>query len=584
MKNIVNSRYNSESDNKKLALYKKKYVSSNNSLIKQNNDKRRLLHFALMEFIKNHNKKHKKELLVPQNNIKIPNINTKILFQFMKSKFPEKINSKIYPQNKFSNANQRNPDFKLSNTTDRNANYKIPLNDKNSMLNYNYKNQSFNNSLINNNKNKKKERKKYLSENRIKSTVKRNKLNENELFWKNEFEEKDIIMDYDYAMNKNGLINNKIISIRKKSKCLTPNVDINDYYNTNIPFLKKKPLLKEFYEKNKNKREKKIIERNEKNIFLKKNQSLPNLNYEFKEKNHKKIKSSYIPSNINNIINSQRNENFFKGSDKYLSMNENKKRKKKVIEYIYDSNFNAEFHFQSIRFGLGNTKKNKYEIYKNYTDNKNINGNDEEEIIVKAFGKQLFLNQEFMRNNNHIKIKQNNSTKNKIGYNKTTTSRKSTEENKNNNLSNKKSLNEKNNNIMEKPDEKNQMKKFYRTKYDKFDMKNSILYYKEKNKNDNNKNDDIKNDDNKNENNKNENNKNDNNKNENHRNDSQNDINKNILNNKKKNYRNKFYKTVKLGIFDFKKSNKIIEESPIIINKYISKRRKTNNDDIIEYI
>ena len=39
--------------------------------------------------------------------------------------------------------------------------------------------------------------------------------------------------------------------------------------------------------------------------------------------------------------------------------------------------------------------------------------------------------------------------------------------------------------------------------------------------------------------------------------------------------------TSKLGFFD---SNKIIEQSPIIINKYISKRKKNKNNDIIELI
>lgn len=513
------------------------FVSENNNIIKNDNDKRRLLHFALMEYIKK-NHKNKKELLINRQNYKnIPSINSKLLFQFMNNKFTKKIDSNIHSQNGLSNMIYRNKDNEILSD------------DKNPMFCYNHKNSSFYND-INTNIIKKKERRKYINQKRVKSTLERNKFDDNELFDKNIFEEKDIVIDNNYEMKKRELINNNIVSIRRKNK--NSNINLSDC--NNVPFLKKEPLLKGNYEENKNKQDNKIYVNTEKNFFLKKNKSLININAEYKEKGHKKIKSSYLPNDINDRINSQRNDNFFKDTDKHLSVYENKKNRKKVFEYIYDNNFNAEFHFKSIKFRLGSQKKNKYGMWGNFTDNKT--GEEDEEIIVKAFEKQLFINNGLMNNNK--KFKQNNSTNNKIGYNMTSTNRKSTEENENNSSTgknNSKCLNKKNN-VIKNTDEKNEMKKFYRTKYDKFDMKNSILYFKEKNKKDNQIN-------------------------------SQNDINKSITNtesNKKKNYRDKFYNTVKLGFANFTKNNKIIKQAPIIINTYITKRRKNNNDDIIDYI
>ena len=538
MKYFIKNNINQEKITKPI-LYKHLFINKNSTFINQNNDKRKIFQLSLMEFIKK-NCKHKNELIIGPKNIKNnyfinPNIN--LLFTEMAKKLPKKIIDNYF--------NQNNNYF---NITNRNIKNEISMEGKNVVIGEQNKNSSFNNDFCNN-KNKIKEKKKIFFKKRVKSTIDRNRLNNNEIFGKNQLEEKDSIIDYESAMNKDELIDNNIVYIRKKNN----NKNINKNDNNNILYSNIEKFEENKNRKENNTNEKNINENNTKNHLIKKNQSLPdiniNINNEKKEKSHNKIKSSYIPSDINKRINNQRNEIFFKDSINYI--NEKNKKTKKVIEYIYDNNFNAEFHFQSIKFGLENPKKNKYQIYGIYTDNENKE-KEKEEVIVKAFEKQLFLNNELM-NNNNIKNIKSNSIRNKYGYYKTSLGRKSTEENKNN-ISNKKSnnnnkddLNEKNNsrNNTNKKDETN---KFYRTKYDKFDIKKSILFINKGKKNDNDKNDSKR----------------------------------DILNKHKKKCKDTFYNTTN-GFFDFK-NNRITNKTPLIINRYNIKRKKNNNDDIIGLI
>ena len=541
MKNIIIRNSDYKDRNNKPALYKNSFINNNTSFINQNNDIRRLLHLSLMEFIKK-NYKYKNDSIICLKNIKnnnyFNNPNIKFLFPERKKKLTKKLIANYFTNNNnFSNKTYRNIEHEFSSR-------------KNSVFAYQYKNSSFINDLYNN-KNNKTEKKKISLKNRVNSSVERNRVNNIKLFGKNNFEEKNLEIDYEFPTNKIEFPDNNIVYIRKKNKY----ININDY-NKNIPFLNKEPLLKGKLQKNieKFEEEKIINQKNGKTPILKKNQSLPDINTERKENNHNKIRSSYIPNDVNRKINSLRNDNYLKDSINYF--NEKKKKTKKVFEYIYDNNFNAEFHFLSIKFGLSNQKKNKYQMYNNYTDN--INTMEKEEIIVKAYKKDLFLNKE-LTNRNSIKNLKNYSNKNNCGYNKTSVSRKSTEENKNN-LSNKKKnkdyLNEKikNSNGGNNINKKNEMKNFYKSKFNKFDIQKSILFFNKKDKKDNEKNEQM-------------------------------DMKKNLLNKqekKRKEGKDKFYNTEN-GFHDFK-NNKMIDKTPVIINRYITKRKKNNNDDIIGLI
>ena len=539
MKNIIIKNTYYKERNNKPALYKKNFIKNNTSFINQNNDFRRLLHLSLMDFIKK-NYKLKNNSIISVRNIKninyFNNSNIKFLFSETKKKLTKKLITNHFTQ-----------DYNLFNKTHRNIEHEEG---KNTVFGYKYKNSSYINDFYNNINNKT-ERKKINLKNRVHSTVERNRFNNMKLLGKNKVEENNLVIDFESPMNKNIFPNNKIFYIKNKNT--NTNININDY-NNNIPYLNKEPLLGklqkniENYEKNKNKQEEIINQKSDKIHLLKKNQSLPNINTERKEDKHKKIKSSYIPNDINRRINSQKNDNFFKDSTNF--MYSKKKKTKKVFEYIYDKNFNAKFHFLSIKFGIGNQKKNKYQKYNNDIDNID-NVKEKEEIIVKAYEKELFLNKELSNRKNN-KILKNYSNRNNYAYNKTSVSRKSTEENKNN-LSNKKNdnkdrLNEKYNNSNNNMNKKIEMKNFYKSKYNKFDIKKSILFFNPRNKKDNEKN----------------------------------DTKTNILNKQDKNNKEKFYYTEN-GFSDFKK-NKIIPQNPVAISRYVTKRKKNNNDDIIGLI
>ena len=391
MKNIIIRNSDYKDRNNKPALYKNSFINNNTSFINQNNDIRRLLHLSLMEFIKK-NYKYKNDSIICLKNIKnnnyFNNPNIKFLFPERKKKLTKKLIANYFTNNNnFSNKTNRNIEHEFSSR-------------KNSVFAYQYKNSSFINDLYNN-KNNKTEKKKISLKNRVNSSVERNRVNNIKLFGKNNFEERNLEIDYEFPMNKIEFPDNNIVYIRKKNKY----ININDY-NKNIPFLNKEPLLKGKLQKNieKFEEEKSRNQKNGKTPILKKNQRLPDINTERKENNHNKIRSSYIPNDVNRKINSLRNDNYLKDSINYF--NEKKKKTKKVFEYIYDNNFNAEFHFLSIKFGLSNQKKNKYQMYNNYTDN--INTKEKEEIIVKAYKKDLFLNKE-LTNRSSIKNLKNYS-------------------------------------------------------------------------------------------------------------------------------------------------------------------------------
>ena len=533
MKNIIKSLNYNEKNINQLGLYKMK-DNNNNFILKKTNDKRRLLHFALMEFIKNNNKISNNSIIEPSLYIKnsLGSTNKQIQKTKMKKKIEKKKRSNYLNRNEFCNSTNGHVELDIS-TNEKNC----------TILNNKFKGKSHNSSFncgLNFLLNKNKEKKIYI-QNRVHSTVEKNTYKNNELFGKNRFEE-DVIIDYQYAMNSNELKNNNIVYIKKKNK----NIKINDF--SNVPYIKKEPILKE-NQKNQNNFE----EDKNKYSMLKKNQSLPNMNSELNEKNtkNKKINSSYIPNNINHKINYQRNDNFFYGKNRtsYFSSYEKKKRPKKIIEYIYDNNINANFHFQSIKFGLG-SNVNNFPIFNNYTDNEGY----KEEIIVKTFkNDKFFLNRELMLN--YLKCNEKNVSKQKKA---SLLSRRSTEENKNNSTNkidernqsnnsnnsnnNSKDFNVKNDSINKKID----IKTFYKKKYDKFDIKTSILHFKEGQKNE-----------------------------------KFNDVKKNL--NNKSNNKEKLYLTAKSCFTNFKK-NKINEQAPVIINKYISKRKKNNNDDIIGLI
>ena len=498
LKNIISSINYKEKDIKP-ALYKNLFINDNSNHINQNNDKKKLLNLSLIEFIKKNYKK-KNELIIGTQNIKnnyYINPNIIFLLSDMKEKFPKKII-----------VNKQNNNY--INKINTNIENEISAEGNKKIIGYQYKNSSFNKDLNNKNTNIKKEKKISQSTKRVKSNIERNRFDNNVIFGKNQFEERHIAIDYESAMNSNELNNNNIIYIRKKNK----NKDIIIHNNKTL-YLNN--------EENKNRQEKDINEYHENNHLFKKVQSLPdiNMNNETKEKNNNKIKSSYIPIDINKKINDQRNEQFFKNSLNYL--NDKNQKSKKVFEFIYDNNYNAEFHFLNIKFGLENQKQNKYKIYNINTDSEN---KEKEEVIVKAFESQLFLKNELTNNNNITNFK-NNSIRNKYKYYKTTVNIKSTEVSKDNSSNN--------------TNKKDEIKRFYKTKCDKF-------FFNKRKKNDNYKNDSKK----------------------------------DILNKHKKKYKDKFYNTTN-GFFDFK-NNKIIEKTPIFISRYNIKRKKNNNDDIIGLI
>ena len=142
-----------------------------------------------------------------------------------------------------------------------------------------------------------------------------------------------------------------------------------------------------------------------------------------------------------------------------------------------------------------------------------------------------------------------NFNKNNLGNNNISISRKVIEENKNNisrKINNNKYLNERNNIYQKEIKKIKGIKKLYKNKNDIFNIKKSILYFQEYNKN---------------------------------------DCKKNILKIKRNNNKceDNFNKTEKFKNSDNKNKN-IIEQIPTIRNKNNSKRRKHNNDDIIKLI
>ena len=133
--------------------------------------------------------------------------------------FPKKLNSNYFTQKDFFNITIKNIQNEIS--PDR----------KNLMLKYQYKNSSFNKGLNKNIKNKEK-KKKYIK-NSFHSTRERILINDNELKEKKLYEEKDIVINYEYAKNKKELINNNIIYIIKKIKKRNLNTSNNN--NNKIP-------------------------------------------------------------------------------------------------------------------------------------------------------------------------------------------------------------------------------------------------------------------------------------------------------------------------------------------------------------
>ena len=238
MKNIINGFYYYDNNNKKPSIYKHMFINDNSSLLKQNNDKRRLLHFSLMEFIKN-NYKYNKDLLIDKHKKNLC-INENSKFQsYMKKKMMKKINNNFFTKINFF---QKKLEFEIS-TNEKN----------NHMLSYKYKQKNSNSSFnICPNKNKKIENKNSGINNIMNSSAERDRVNNNKIYGKNKVEENDIIIDYELGMgmNKDELKNNNIVYIRKKNS----NINI---FNNNIPLLKKEPIIKENLNKSKDKKENK---------------------------------------------------------------------------------------------------------------------------------------------------------------------------------------------------------------------------------------------------------------------------------------------------------------------------------------
>ena len=495
MKNINNVINYNEKNKNCLVLHRTKdnnNMFNNNCIFKKNNDKRRLLHLVLLEFIKKNNKHNDNLILESSNYINsFVHQNNKIQIKKMKKQFEKRLNSTYLKRSDICNSFYKKKELDISSNG---KNSSILLNN----FKGNSVNSSFNNHLKNPlNKNK---GKKISIPNRIYSTIGKNKFKNDELFSANRFEE-DITIDYLYGRNSNELKNNNIIYIRKKPD--KPN--LNDF--NKVPNIQKELIS------NGNFKCPNIMEE-KKNQILKKNQSLPNMN---------------------------------KNKISYLSMHENKRKTKKIIEYIYDNNINATFHFQSIKFGIGQNINN-FKTYKNYINNEKFK-EEQEEIIVKAFrNKKYFLNKELMYN--YLKYKSKiNSKENQISSN----IRMKTEENKNNST-NKIDENSKDNNnhhkclVIENNDKRMDTKTFYKKKYDKLDIKTSILHLKEvknygKNKNNN-----------------------------------------KYLINKKRIQKDKIYLTAKTSFVNYNKINKNKDQTPVTINRYVTKRRKNNNDDIIGLI
>ena len=198
MKNIINGFYYYDNNNKKPSIYKHMFINDNSSLLKQNNDKRRLLHFSLMEFIKN-NYRYNKDLLIGKykKNIVI-NDNAKFL-SYMKKK--KKLNNNYFTQIDFFKITPRKLEFELS------------TNEKNSpMLSYKYilKNSS-SSSNISPNKTKKIEKSKHYFKNIMNSSIERDKVNNNKTYGKRKEEENDIIIHNEFGIKKNELKNKKKI-------------------------------------------------------------------------------------------------------------------------------------------------------------------------------------------------------------------------------------------------------------------------------------------------------------------------------------------------------------------------------------
>ena len=91
MKNIIKSLNYNEKNINQLGLYKMK-DNNNNFILKKTNDKRRLLHFALMEFIKNNNKISNNSIIEPSLYIKnsLGSTNKQIQKTKMKKKIEKK--------------------------------------------------------------------------------------------------------------------------------------------------------------------------------------------------------------------------------------------------------------------------------------------------------------------------------------------------------------------------------------------------------------------------------------------------------------------------------------------------------------
>ena len=213
-----------------------------------------------MEFIKK-NYKYNKDIIndnQKNNNNFFFEINDKFLVKNIKMTFPKKLNSNYFTQKDFFNI------------TIKNIQNEIFPNRKNLMLEYQYQNLSFNKDLNKNIKNKEK-KKKYIK-NRFHSTRERILIKDNELKEKKLYEEKDIVINYEYAKNKKELINNNIIYIIKKIKKRNLNTS-NNNNNNKIPSKdnKEKGIKVRPFEKNFLLNKELIIDNNINNNFNKNN-------------------------------------------------------------------------------------------------------------------------------------------------------------------------------------------------------------------------------------------------------------------------------------------------------------------------
>ena len=528
-------------DNNKFSLYQKEFQGPKNTRVKtsKQSDKNktiRLLYFSLMEFMQNYYNPNKnlkeKKLIISSNKVN--------LFPFVQKKTDRKLIIKKFRNKNTSNIENKCEDFRIS-TDEKKL----------------QKNRSFHFNEFN---------KKIPNRKRVQSNIDRNKFNESEIIGKKLFKKKE----------KKFFIN----GIKYDNEKNNESIDIQ-YKNVKIIYLKK-------------------------NVLLKKVKSVADLKNEEKNINRKKINSSYASKinllRIDNVkIKDSNNEKTEKNYSGFYQKDTNK-----VSKYIFDDNNNVNYHQLNIRFGVGTQLINNF--YKIKSDNKlyKVNNKDKDKIRIRnkfdSKGKYINLNKELM-NNYRPKIEIINRNRNNRNFssfsseenilpNKTSSRIKSSEINKNllrNRIQENNSMKNKDitpklkneyifrNNIINKEE----MKKIFKTKYDKLDNKSSSVNYKKEIKN--NKKNNLLNENKKEEcknkfyrisksgaynNNKNNNNNNINNNYSNNNNNNNNNTNSN-------NYQND---NIKIN------NNKIQQEIEKPKNLYISKIKKKDNSDIIDLI